>query len=216
MAADELDDLDVRDVREDEDGYAEDLVSFDEDDDTDDEDDDDLDDELDDATDEDIDLVVAAYREDGEPVVVALANDLANDLDELITQLRRLPGDSGVVGAVSIAGDFFVLVRVRGENVQVLLSDAFAAHDWPIARDVADFLGIDPPDEDDDDEAMGDLDIFADLGIGDFDLESIIDEEDSSEDAVGDLFDQLKFGPQFERALREGPQHGAIGRRSQR
>ena len=50
---------------------------------------------------------------------------------------------------VSIAGEFFVLVRVRGRNVQVLLSDAVAANDWPIARDVADFLNEDIPDPED-------------------------------------------------------------------
>ena len=30
-------------------------------------------------------------------MVQALAADLANDLDELIVQLRRLPGDAGAV-----------------------------------------------------------------------------------------------------------------------
>ena len=52
------------------------------------EDDDDEDDYPDDATEEDVDLVVALYREDGQPVAVALGVELANDLDELIAQLR--------------------------------------------------------------------------------------------------------------------------------
>ncbi|MCB0891880.1 MAG: tRNA adenosine deaminase, partial [Propionibacteriaceae bacterium] len=50
--------------------------------------DDDEDDYPDDATEDDIDLVVALYREDGQPVAVPLGIELANDLDELIAQLR--------------------------------------------------------------------------------------------------------------------------------
>ena len=67
---------------------------------------DDDDDELDypdDATDEDVDLIVALYREDGQPMALALDYDLANDLEALITQLRRIPGDG--VALISIASE---------------------------------------------------------------------------------------------------------------
>ena len=59
----------------------------------------------------------------GSPLVQALAKDLANDLDELIVQLRRLPGDAGAIGFVSLVEEVFVITRVRGRRVQVLLSD---------------------------------------------------------------------------------------------
>ena len=67
--------------------------------------------------------MLAAYREDGQPFVQELAKDLANDLDELIVQLRRLPGDAGALGFVSLVEEVFVIARVRGQHVQVLLSD---------------------------------------------------------------------------------------------
>src|ERR1700710_243008 len=67
-----------------------------------DDDDDDDDDDLEDAADDEIDFVVAAYREDGQSLVQALNKDLANDLDELVVQLRRLPGDAGAIGYVSL------------------------------------------------------------------------------------------------------------------
>ena len=104
--------------------------------------DDDDDDDYDDATPDDIDFAVALYREDGVAVATELTPQMANDLDELIDQLRRLPGDAGALGVVSIAGEFFVLCRVRGRNTQVLLNDSIAANDWPIARDVVDYLGV--------------------------------------------------------------------------
>lgn len=209
MSGDELDDIDARDARDrDSDSLiVEDIDAFDEDGDDeddfdDDDDDDDFEDDPEDATVEDIDLVVAAYREDGEAVVMPLAMELANDLDEMITQLGRLPGDTGAIGAVSIAGEFFVLVRVRGRQVEVLLSDSYAATTWTIARDVADFLGQEPPeDEDDDFEAMGDVHIFADLGISELDMEQLMDSDDDSDQLVAEVFDKIKFGPQFKRAL---------------
>ena len=106
---------------------------------------DDDDDDPEDAAEDEIDFVLAAYREDGQPYVQSLAKDLANDLDELIVQLRRLPGDAGAIGFVSLVEEVIVIVRVRGQHVQVLLSDETAAAEWPIARDVADYLGEDIP-----------------------------------------------------------------------
>ncbi|MDR0837638.1 MAG: tRNA adenosine deaminase-associated protein [Propionibacteriaceae bacterium] len=163
----------------------------------------DEDDDYEDATAEEIDFVVALYREDGAPVAVEMAYALANDLDDLIIMLRRLPGDAGAIGLVSIEGEFFVIVRVRGRNVQVLLSDAVAANDWPIARDVVDFLGIDIPDEDDDPEPVGDLGLLSDAGVTDFDMETIIgDYDDESDEMIRRIVADLKFTTEFDRAVK--------------
>ena len=166
-----------------------------------DEQEDDLDDDdYEDASDDEIDFVIAAYREDGQALVQALRKDLANDLEELITQLRRLPGDAGALGFVSLVEEVFVLVRVRGRHVQVLLSDGGAAADWPIGRDVADLLGEEVPDADEDTEPMGDLGILADLGISDFEMGAIIDNLDASSDQLlVEIAEKLKIGPQFRR-----------------
>ena len=159
-------------------------------------------DELEDAAPDEIDFVLAAYREDGQPMVQALAADLANDLDELIIQLRRLPGDAGAVGFVSLVEDVFAIVRVRGQHVQLLLSDGGAATEWPIARDIADMLGEDIPDPDEEEaEPMGDLGILSDLGISDFEMGTIIDNLDmSSDQMLTEVADKIKIGPQFRKA----------------
>ena len=176
---------------------------------TDDEFDDDVDDDddfdevdLEDAADDEIDFVLAAYREDGQPYVQSLGKDLANDLDELIVQLRRLPGDAGALGFVSLVEEVFVIARVRGQHVQVLLSDAAAASDWPIARDVVDYLGEEPLEDDEEEgEPIGDLGILADLGLSDFDMGAIIDNLDlSSVDMLIEIADKIKLNPQFRKA----------------
>ena len=173
------------------------VVEFEEDDDEDDEDD-----YPEDATEDDIDLVIALYREDGQPVALALDLSLANDLDALITQLRRVPGDAGAVGMVSIAEEVFVLVRVRGKRVQVFCSDAAAAEDWPIARDACDFLDAELPDENEDGYPVGDSDILADVGLPDFELEAMSEDYDVEATALLErIATKISFGSEFAKAM---------------
>jgi putative tRNA adenosine deaminase-associated protein len=166
----------------------------------DDDDDDEDDDDIEDAADDEIDFVLAAYREEGQVLVQALNKDLANDLEELIAQLRRLPGDAGALGFVSLVEEVFVLVRVRGQHVQVLLNDGAAAADWPIAHDVADFLDEDIPEPDDESEPMGDLGIVDDLGMSDFDMSTLLDNLDlGSDQMLIEVADKIALNPQFRR-----------------
>lgn len=202
---DDLDDLDDDDDDEDDDLDDEDDDDLDDDDEDDDDLDDDDFDDLEDATDEDIDLVLALYHEDGEPVAMPLPQALANDLEALIAQLRRLPADAGAAGMVSIAGEFFVIVRVRGPKVQLVLSDVVSSNDWPIARDVVDTLGVEVPDPDDDSEPVGDLGLFADQGLSDFDLETYAsDLDEDSDQLLASIAKRINFGEQFRRAVASG------------
>ncbi len=172
--------------------------------DADDPDDSDPDDDLEDAAEDEIDYVLAAYREDGQLHVQALDDELANDLDGLIDQLRRLPGDAGALGFVSLVDEVFVILRVRGQHVQAILSDSAAAGDFPIARDVLDFLGedIDLDELDDEDgEPVGDLEMLADLGLSEFDFSRIVDDLDlGSDQMLGAIADLININPDFSRA----------------
>ena len=160
------------------------------------------DDYPDDATEDDVDLIVALYREDGSPVALALDYDLANDLEALTTQLRRMPGDGGAVALVSIASEVFIIIRVRGKHVQAFCSDAVAAADWPLARDVVDMLGAEVPEDDDESVPIGDLDILADAGLHDFELEAMAEDYDEdSATLVERIATRIKFGPEFAKAL---------------
>ena len=183
--------------------FDEDAEPFDLKDDGDSDDDGDDDElELDDATEDDVDFVVAVYREDGVPLAVPMDFDLANDFDELVRQLGRLPGDSGATGFVSVAGEFFVACRVRGRAVEVLLSDTGAANDWPLARDVMDYLDEDVPDEEDDSAPVGDLEMFAANGLRAFELEQIATDYDAdSDELVLQIVRKLKMAPEFELAV---------------
>lgn len=158
------------------------------------------DDDLEDATEDEIDFVVEVHREDGVLAGSVLPSELANDFDELITYLQRVPGDAGATGFVSIAGEFFVICRVRGRVVQVLLSDAGAANDWPLARDIVDYLGEDVPDDDDDSAPLGDLNILTDAGLSTFDLEQYASNyDDDSDEVLAAIAKKLKIDTVFDR-----------------
>jgi len=155
-----------------------------------------------DATEDDIDVAVALYREDGQPTAVTLDPGLVNDLDAMIEFLRRLPGDAGAIGMVSLVSEVFVIVRVRGKTVQVFLSDALAAEEWPIAHDIADYLGEDIPEDDDDAGPLGDGAILADAGLHEIDLDAIASDYDEDTTVLLErIATKIQFGPKFREVL---------------
>lgn len=150
---------------------------------------------------EDIDFALAAYREEGEWQVQEIAHALLGDLDALTTALRRLPGDGGALGLVAVDEDFFLIVRVAGPQVRVLLSDVTAADEWALAASAVDLLGLPFPEEDDDQVPAGDLDIVGDLGMQAMDLAVLLDDEELYPDEMlSEVARRLGFGPLFDEA----------------
>lgn len=150
------------------------------------------------------DFAVAAYREDDQWQVAPLPLRAAGDLRSLVATLRQLPAEAGALGLVSVADDFFLAVRVRGPQVRLLLSDATAADEWPIAQEAIDALDLEVPDESVEADAgpIGDLDLTADLGLPSFELAEICADLDAYPDELlGRVATRLGFGEQFDRAV---------------
>jgi len=150
-----------------------------------------------------IDFAFAAAREDGLWQVSALPPRAATELSLLLQALGQLPSDSGTLGMVSVDEDFFVLVRVTGAQVRMLLSDVGAATESPLARAVVDYLGLPHPDDDDDQiQPAGDLSLVADLGVSAMDLGAMCDDLDLYPDEVlSDVARRIGFGREFDEAL---------------
>lgn len=126
-------------------------------------------------------FVVAVVRDDVQWRVDRLPDGLQSDLDGLIGVLRQQVAEGGAIGLVDVADEFFVAVRVLpGGAVRVLLSDVTAAVEWDLARQVVDRIGEEPPAEDEIDDVWpaGDLRIFADLGLSELDMGTILDDLD--------------------------------------
>jgi putative tRNA adenosine deaminase-associated protein len=158
------------------------------------------------------DFAIVVFREDDGWDADVLPVAVTDDLKGFIRVLRQQPSLAGTIGLAGIDDYFFVAIRVVGNQVSVLLSDIGAALDYPLAEQVLGYLEIPVPDEDDLDQVLpvGDLSIFADLGLDEMDLAAICsrldfesDEDpwDHVEDAVESIAVRLGFGPAMERAL---------------
>ena len=150
------------------------------------------------------DFAVVVYREDDFWEAEVLPTALTENLDGLILALRQQPGIGGAIGLTAVGDDFFVALRVLGNHVSVFLSDVTASVDWPLARQVLDYLDIPVPDDEDLDQVLpvGDMSIFADLGLDEMDLAAISsDVEMYPDEAVEAIAARLGFGPAMERAL---------------
>lgn len=151
---------------------------------------------------EGIDFALAVFREEGVWQVQELAHDLLTDVETLAAALRRFPGDGGALGLVAVDEDFFVLLRVAGSTVRVLLSDVTAAEDWELAASVVEYLGLPLPDDDEDQEPAGDLGIVADGGMSAMDMGVLLDDVDLYPDEMlSQIARKLGFGELFDDAV---------------
>jgi putative tRNA adenosine deaminase-associated protein len=148
-----------------------------------------------------VDFALAAYREEGVWQVAELTHDHVDDVETLASALRRFPGDHGAVGMVAIDEDFFVVVRVAGQHTRVLLSDVTAASEWELAASALEFLNLPMPEDEDEPEAAGDLDLLGDLGLHAMDLAVLLDDEELYPDEMlSDVARRLGFGELFDDA----------------
>lgn len=148
------------------------------------------------------DIAVAAYRDDTQWQVVQLPPRVTADINTLVGAVRQISGSGNVFGLLIVDEDFFVVARVSGETVRLLISDVTAATDWPIARDVLERLQLPLPDDDDPVQPGGDISIFEDCGFGPMDLAALCDDLDKYPDEMlSDIARTIGFGPQLDAIL---------------
>jgi putative tRNA adenosine deaminase-associated protein len=150
------------------------------------------------------DFAVVVYREDDAWEADVLPAALTESLDGLIRAIRQQPSTGGTIGLAAVGDDFFVALRAVGIQVSVFLSDVTASVDWPLARQVLEYLDISVPDDEDLDQVLpvGDMSIFADLGVDEMDLGALAGNLDLFPDEVlASIARRIGFGPALERAL---------------
>lgn len=124
---------------------------------------------------------VAVVHEDGKWRCSLLAEELIDDLDGVITALRRVSASGAVFAMIAVDDEFFVIVRPIPGGASLLLSDATAGLDYDIAADVLDLLQVPIPEDDDlDDEPWpeGELGLLADLGVPEEQMSLIVADDD--------------------------------------
>ncbi|GII52258.1 hypothetical protein Pth03_06470 [Planotetraspora thailandica] len=151
-----------------------------------------------------LDFAIVVYREDDKWEAEMLPVALTSDLRGLIQALRQTPSMGTTIGLVAVGDDFFVALRVFGEEIGLFLSDITASWDWPLAQQVLEYLDVPVPEEEELDSVLpaGDLSIFADLGLDEMELGALSGDLDLLPDEVlSSIAARLGFSQQFERAV---------------
>jgi putative tRNA adenosine deaminase-associated protein len=148
-----------------------------------------------------VDFALVAYLEDGQWQVGSLPPRAAEEMHAFVHALRQQQSDGVALGLSSYGDDFFLAVRLHGEDVRVLLSDVSAVGEWQIAQQALEL--IDEPEPDDGDVSPGgDLGIFADLGVSPMEVAAICGElELYPDEMLGQIATHIGFGPQFDAAV---------------
>lgn len=150
------------------------------------------------------DFAVVVSRVEGVWEAALLPERLVDDFEGLIAALRQQPGDTGVIGLVNVADEFFVAVRMVGQDARVLLSDVTAAVAWDLAAQVCEYLGIERPGDDDLDDVWpaGDLSIFSDLGMDEMELGALLADLDAyADETLLAIARRLGFADAYERVV---------------
>ncbi|GAB7067737.1 tRNA adenosine deaminase-associated protein [Mycobacterium hodleri] len=143
---------------------------------------------------------VAVVREDGKWRCSALRNGALTNLSDAETELRELRSAGAVFGLLDVDDEFFVIVRPAPGGARLFLSDATAAVDYDIARQVLEKLGtdVDPDDlEDEDPFEEGDLGVLSDIGLSEGVLSIIISDDDYADEQLSRIAQEMGFGDEM-------------------
>jgi putative tRNA adenosine deaminase-associated protein len=123
-------------------------------------------------------FAVAGFLESGEWRCEPLPPAVLNDLGVLLSALRSQSPEGGPFVIASVDDEFFLVARQDGPRISLLLSDLTAAVEYPLAAQVLERLGEEPPEDDELDEVwpVGDLDVFDDLGLSEDEMEQVLDD----------------------------------------
>lgn len=153
------------------------------------------------------DFAVVCFREEGRWEIGLLPERATSNLEAFVAAVRQQPGEGGALGFVDVADDFFVAARVVGDGVRLLLSDVTAADEWPLAREVLERLGLPEPSDDDFDDIVpvGDLSMFADIGLPEMELSLLLSDIDAyADEMLISIARRLGFGAELERLVDAG------------
>ena len=145
----------------------------------------------------DDDFGVIAWREEG----IWRASRLANtrDFGSIMDQLKAQQGESGSIVLIAIDEEFFLVARCSGQSMQLMLSDVTYAVEYEIAADLIDALDLPFPEDEDEPQPGGDVDLLADFGMSAMELEVMSDDlEMYPEEQITALAHRLGFGEQFD------------------
>ncbi len=147
-----------------------------------------------------VDFGCIAWHEDGRWDASALNS--TRDIGLIIDALKSQQTNGGAIALVAIEDEFVIIGRVLGDQMQMMISDVTYALDYEVAAELVEILDLEFPEEEDESQPGGDIDLLSDLGVGQMELLAILDDTELYPDEqLEAIANRLGFGEQFNQVI---------------
>ncbi len=143
-----------------------------------------------------IDFGLIAWHEDGRWTTSGIAD--TRDIGVIIDSLKAQQTNGGAIAMITIEDEFVIIARMLGDQMRMMISDVTYALDYDVAAVLVEVMDLDFPEEEDEPSPAGDLDLLNDLGVGEMELLTILDDPELYPDeALEAIANRLGFGDQL-------------------
>ena len=147
-----------------------------------------------------VDFGCIAWHEDGIWDVTPLSS--TRDIGLIIDALKNQQTNGGALALIAIEDEFVIIARVLGDQMQMMISDVTYALDYEVAAELVEVLDLEFPQDEDESQPGGDIDLLSDLGLSEMELLSILDDSELYPDEqLEAIANRLGFGEQFNQVI---------------
>ena len=147
-----------------------------------------------------VDFGCIAWHEDGRWDASALNS--TRDIGLIIDALKSQQTNGGAIALIAIEDEFVIIGRVLGDQMQMMISDVTYALDYEVAAELVEILDLEFPEDEDESQPGGDIDLLSDLGVGQMELLTILDDTELYPDEqLEAIANRLGFGEQFNQVI---------------
>jgi putative tRNA adenosine deaminase-associated protein len=147
-----------------------------------------------------VDFGCIAWHEDGR-WDASLLNS-TRDIGLIIDALKSQQTNGGAIALIAIEDEFVIIARVLGDQMRMMISDITYALDYEVAAELVEVLDLEFPEEEDESQPGGDIDLLSDLGVGEMELLAILDDTELYPDEqLEAIANRLGFGEQFNQVI---------------
>ena len=147
-----------------------------------------------------VDFGCIAWHEDGRWNAATLSS--TRDIGSVIDSLKAQQTNGGAIALNAIEDKFVIIARMLGDQMQMMISDVTYALDYEVAAELIEVLDLEFPEEEDESQPGGDLDLLNDLGVSQMELLTILDDPELYPDEqLEALANRLGFGDQFNQVI---------------
>jgi putative tRNA adenosine deaminase-associated protein len=147
-----------------------------------------------------VDFGCIAWHEDGRWDASLL--NTTRDIGLIIDALKSQQTNGGAIALIAIEDEFVIIARVLGDQMRMMISDITYALDYEVAAELVEVLDLEYPEEEDESQPGGDIDLLSDLGLGEMELLAILDDTELYPDEqLEAIANRLGFGEQFNQVI---------------